>query len=104
MAPPEEAAAYFKTLQERICAGLEELDGGGRFLEDTWDRPGGGGGRSRVLVDGALFEKAGVNFSLVHGALPPEFAAQIPGEGREFHATGVSLVLHPRSPFVPTVH
>jgi coproporphyrinogen III oxidase len=98
-----EAATYFRDLQDRICVGLEKLDGN-KFREDSWDRPGGGGGRSRVLVDGGVFEKAGVNFSLVHGMMSPEFAAQVPGEGREFVASGVSLVLHPRNPMTPTVH
>jgi coproporphyrinogen III oxidase len=98
------AAAYFRDLQDRICAALAELDGQAAFREDAWERPGGGGGRSRVLADGGLFEKAGVNFSEVAGQLSEEFAAQIPGEGRDFTATGVSLVLHPRSPLVPTVH
>ena len=101
--PADEAAAYFRGLQSRIVAALEDLDGG-RFREDAWERPGGGGGRSRVLADGALFEKGGVNFSDVHGEMSEEFARQIPGEGRGFRATGVSLVLHPRSPLVPTVH
>jgi coproporphyrinogen III oxidase len=98
------AAEYFRELQDRICAGLEATDGGGRFREDAWDRPGGGGGRSRVLEGGALLEKAGVNFSLVHGELKPDFAATLPGDGLSFAATGVSLVLHPRSPRIPTVH
>src|SRR5947199_627341 len=99
----DRAAAYFRDLQDRIVAALEALDGG-RFREDAWQREGGGGGRTRVLADGAVFEKAGVNFSDVHGQLAEEFARQIPGEGRDFRATGVSLVLHPRSPMVPTVH
>jgi coproporphyrinogen III oxidase len=106
--PPAEhlqrAAALFRALQDGICAALEELDGRQRFREDTWERPGGGGGRSRVLADGAVFEKAGVNLSLVHGEMSEEFAAQVPGEGRRFAATGISLVLHPLSPLVPTVH
>jgi coproporphyrinogen III oxidase len=97
-------AAYFRDLQDRICRGLEDLDGPGRFREDLWQREGGGGGRTRVLADGGLFEKAGVNFSEVHGEMSEEFATQVPGEGRAFYATGVSLVLHPRSPMVPTVH
>lgn len=97
------AVACFRDLQERICAGLEQIDGR-RFREDAWQRPGGGGGRSRVLIDGGVFEKAGVNFSEVFGQMSPEFAAQIPGEGLDFVAAGVSLVLHPRNPFVPTVH
>jgi coproporphyrinogen III oxidase len=95
-------AAYFRELQDRICAALESLDGG-RFREDLWQREGGGGGRTRVLT-GGVFEKAGVNFSEVFGQFAEEFAAQIPGEGRDFTATGISLVLHPRNPFVPTVH
>ncbi len=99
----QQAANYFKELQDRICAGLSDIDGAS-FHEDSWEREGGGGGRSRVLADGNVFEKAGVNFSDVHGEFSEEFASQIPGEGRTFTATGVSLVLHPRNPFVPTVH
>ncbi len=64
------AANHFQELQDRICSALEALDGRARFREDSWTRPGGGGGRSRVIEDGALFEKAGVNFSDVHGELP----------------------------------
>ena len=100
----ERAAGLFSSLQEEICAGLEELDGAGRFTADRWQRPGGGGGLSRVLTGGRLFEKAGVNWSRVEGELPAEFAAQIPGSGTAFSAAGVSLVLHPGSPMVPTVH
>lgn len=105
--PFEEAdrpAEYFRGLQDRIVASLEELDGGGRFREDRWDREGGGGGRTRVLAEGNVFEKAGVNYSDVYGEMSEEFAKQVPGEGRAFRACGVSLVLHPRSPLVPTVH
>jgi coproporphyrinogen III oxidase len=104
MSPQDRAAAYFRDLQDRICAGLADVDGPTGFREDSWQRPGGGGGRSRVLENGGVFEKAGVNVSLVHGAMSPEFAAQVPGEGVDFVATGISLVLHPRNPFVPTVH
>ncbi len=100
----QRAASYFRDLQDRICAGLEGADGSARFREDEWTRPGGGGGRSRVIEGGAVFEKAGVNFSLVHGDFKPEMAAAMPGDGLKFVATGVSLVLHPRSPRVPTVH
>jgi coproporphyrinogen III oxidase len=99
----KDAVAFFRALQDQIVKGLETLDGQ-RFREDTWDRPGGGGGRSRVLADGALFEKAGVNFSDVFGTMRPELARGLPGDGAEFRATGISLVLHPRSPRVPTVH
>lgn len=97
------AAVYFRDLQDRLCGAFEALDGT-HFREDSWARPGGGGGRSRVLAEGNLFEKAGVNFSEVFGELAPEFAKQLPGDGLHFSATGVSLVLHPRSPHVPTVH
>jgi coproporphyrinogen III oxidase len=100
----DRAADLFSTLQSEICAGLEELDGAGRFTSDEWQRSGGGGGLSRVLTGGRLFEKAGVNWSRVEGELPTEFASQIPGQGSAFTATGVSLVLHPGSPMVPTVH
>src|SRR5437763_543033 len=100
----DRAAAWFRDLQDRICAALEQLDGSGRFREDLWQREGGGGGRTRVLAEGAVFEKAGVNFSEVHGEMSEEFAKQVPGEGRTFYATGISLVLHPRNPLVPTVH
>lgn len=98
------AAEYLRGLQDRICAGLERADGGAAFRQDAWDRPGGGGGRTRVIGDGAVFEKGGVNFSEVSGDFPPEFAKQLPGDGTRFTATGVSLVLHPKSPLVPTVH
>lgn len=98
------AVEYFRTLQDEICTGLAAVDGGATFREDTWERPGGGGGRTRVLENGAVFEKAGVNFSEVFGEMDPKFATQMPGEGNTFTATGVSLVLHPRSPHVPTVH
>jgi coproporphyrinogen III oxidase len=99
-----EVASYFQSLQKGITASLEEFDGQARFREDIWRRTEGGGGRSRVLSDGGVFEKAGVNFSEVHGQMSEEFAAQVPGEGRAFTATGISLVLHPRSPMIPTVH
>ncbi|MSP15826.1 MAG: oxygen-dependent coproporphyrinogen oxidase [Myxococcales bacterium] len=100
----DRAAAFFRELQQRITTALEELDGSARFLEDRWERGGGGGGFTRVLTGGALFEKAGVNFSDVAGDLAEDFARQLPGTGTRFRAVGVSLVLHPRSPMVPTVH
>ena len=95
---------YFRSLQDRICQALEDLDGSATFREDAWQRAGGGGGRTRVLAGGTVFEKGGVNFSDVHGDMSEEFARQIPGEGRSFTACGLSLVLHPASPMVPTVH
>ena len=96
--------AYFLGLQDRICAALEAADGSGRFQEDAWTRPGGGGGRTRVMAGGALFEKAGIGFSDVHGELRAEMARALPGEGLSFRAAGVSLIFHPRSPRIPTVH
>ncbi|HEY0512498.1 MAG TPA: oxygen-dependent coproporphyrinogen oxidase [Thermoanaerobaculia bacterium] len=98
--------AYLLGLQDRICAAVEAEDGGARFAEDSWERPGGGGGRSRVLADGAVFEQAGVGFSHVFGpGLPPSATAQRPDlAGRSFEAIGVSLVFHPRNPYVPTTH
>ncbi len=100
----QRAVEYFRDLQDRICAGLAAVDGKAAFREDSWDREGGGGGRSRVITDGGVFEKAGVNFSEVFGQMSPEFAKQLPGEGLDFSAAGVSLVLHPRNPKAPTVH
>jgi coproporphyrinogen III oxidase len=97
------AATFFQQLQDHICTALSEVDGQ-PFREDAWQREGGGGGRTRILADGGVFEKAGVNFSDVFGQFSEEFARQIPGEGRDFTATGISLVLHPRNPYVPTVH
>jgi coproporphyrinogen III oxidase len=99
----DRAATFFQDLQDRICDALASADGV-RFHEDTWQRPGGGGGRTRILTGGNIFEKAGVNFSDVHGEFRPEFAAAVPGSGSKFRATGISLVLHPHSPHVPTVH
>lgn len=98
------SGTYFRQLQDRICETLTHLDGVGLFREDRWEREGGGGGLTRVMQAGAVFEKGGVNFSDVWGQLPAEFAAHIPGEGRDFTATGISLVLHPRNPHVPSVH
>jgi len=97
---------YLLGLQDRICAALAAEDGGAEFREDAWERPGGGGGRSRVIADGAVLEKGGINFSHVHGeALPPSASAARPElAGRGFQAMGVSLVMHPRNPYVPTSH
>ncbi len=103
---PDAVKAWLLELQDRIVAELEAEDGGGRFIEDAWDRAEGGGGRSRVLADGDVFEKAGVNFSHVFGArLPPSASAHRPElAGRSFQAMGVSLVIHPHNPYVPTSH
>jgi coproporphyrinogen III oxidase len=103
-----QTAAYFEGLQGRICLALEQLErrGGGtaRFREDRWQHPSGGGGITRVLADGTVFEKAGVNFSQVGGSFTPELAATMPGTGTAFSAMGISVVIHPRNPHVPTAH
>jgi coproporphyrinogen III oxidase len=93
-------------LQNSICYGLEALDGEGCFAEESWQRLEGGGGRSRVMKEGRIFEQAGVNFSEVEGSnLPPSILSQRPeAEGQAWFATGTSMVLHPRNPYVPTVH
>lgn len=105
--PDKEAVKqYLLGLQDRICAGLETEDGGARFIEDSWERPQGGGGRSRVLTEGAVIEKGGVNFSHVFGDQMPASATAHRPElaGRSFEAMGVSLVIHPHNPYVPTSH
>ncbi len=83
---------------------LEAVDGGQTFREERWERPGGGGGRTRVLSGGAVVEKAGVNTSVVEGVLPEALRAELPGEGDAFFATGISLIVHPRNPHAPTTH
>ena len=102
---PGEVRSYLRALQERIVASLEALDGG-RFESDSWKRAEGGGGSTRILEGGALFERAGVGFSDVTGTkLPPSASAHRPEiAGGSWEAMGVSLVLHPRNPHVPTVH
>lgn len=96
--------AYFEDLQSRICRALEGLDGRARFGEDKWSYSGGGGGKTRILQGGAVFEKAGVNFSAIESVLPETMAAKLQIAASPFFATGVSLVLHPENPMVPIVH
>jgi len=100
----DRAAAFFLDLQDRITTALLAIDGSDHFREDAWTRPTGGGGRTRVFAGGAVFEKAGVAFSDVNGTLRPEMARSLPGTGDTFRATGVSLIFHPKSPRIPTVH
>jgi coproporphyrinogen III oxidase len=102
----EQVKAYLRTLQGRIVAEIEQLDGGAVFSHDSWKRPAGGGGLSCVLSDGAVFEKAGVGFSHVFGdTLPPSATKGRPElAGSGFQAVGVSLVIHPLNPYVPTTH
>lgn len=108
--PPSDSRARAKQfvldLQDEICQALERLDGKARFQEDNWERAAGGGGRSRVIRDGGVFEQGGVNFSEVWGdTLPPAILTQRPeAAGHGFYVTGTSMVLHPRNPYVPTVH
>lgn len=110
MLPPSDSrqrvADFMKHIQDSICAGLEVADGEGKFREDSWEREEGGGGRSRVMREGSVLEQGGVNFSEVWGTqLPPSIITQRPeAAGHGFFATGTSLVLHPRNPYVPTVH
>lgn len=99
----ERIAAWFQTLQDDICQQLEVADGGGRFLQDEWDRPGGGGGRARVIM-GKRIAKGGVNFSAVHGPLPERIARALQLQSADFFASGVSIVLHPVNPYVPIIH
>lgn len=97
---------FLKTLQDQICHSLEAADGTGKFVEDNWTRAEGGGGRTRVLTNGSVIEQGGVNFSTVSGdKLPPSATAHRPElAGRSWQACGVSLVIHPKNPFIPTSH
>ena len=97
---------FLRVLQTRICTAIEKVDGNAQFVDDAWTRSAGGGGVTRVLRDGAVFEQAGVNFSRVYGqSLPPSATAHRPElAGGSFVATGLSLVLHPRNPYAPTTH
>ncbi len=104
--PIDDIKAYFLALQDHICLQLEAEDGGAKFVEDAWQRPGGGGGRTRVITNGNVIEKGGVNFSHVYGEGLPASATNARPElaGRSFQAMGVSLVIHPSNPYVPTSH
>lgn len=101
---------YLKTLQATICNGLEIIDGATKFNHDNWQRPSGGGGQTRVIADGNVFEKGGVNFSAIDGEIPAFLQAEIKAHfphlptATQFLATGVSIVIHPQSPMVPIIH
>ena len=95
---------HIRSLQTKICEELEKIDGKAVFTTDVWERPGGGGGKTRVINNGNVFEKGGVNISIVHGELSPQASQQLQINGHSFFACGLSLVLHPLNPFVPTVH
>jgi coproporphyrinogen III oxidase len=95
---------WYRNLQDKICSDLETLDGGAVFHEDAWDRSKGGGGRSRVIENGKLIEKGGVNFSAVYGPTPEKILKALKLTTADFYATGVSIVLHPKNPWVPIIH
>lgn len=97
-------AERFQDIQDAICSDLEFFDGTGQFIEDHWHREGGGGGRTRVMRNGEVIEKGGVNFSEVHGSCSPALRQQMNTSAEDFYATGVSIVLHPHSPHVPIIH
>ncbi|WP_224484245.1 oxygen-dependent coproporphyrinogen oxidase [Robertkochia aurantiaca] len=100
----EQFYKYIQNLQNTITSSLEKIDGKAVFREDLWERPGGGGGRTRVIENGAVFEKGGVNISAVHGELPEAMQKYFGVENADFFACGLSLVIHPKNPHVPTVH
>ncbi|OJW18443.1 oxygen-dependent coproporphyrinogen oxidase [Mucilaginibacter sp. 44-25] len=100
----EEIAADYQQIQDEICAALEAADGSARFEQEVWERDGGGGGRTRVIQNGNIFEKGGVNFSAVHGQLPDTVKRALKVEQDDFFATGVSIVIHPNHPLVPIIH
>ena len=104
MTEKENWIAYIHDLQNRICSGIEEIEAGKKFVEDAWQRKEGGGGKTRVITDGKVFEKGGVNTSVVFGEVTDAMRSQLKIEGAKWFACGLSLVLHPLNPFVPTVH
>ena len=100
----KEIAGWFQNLQDQICDGLELADGVGTFSHDEWERPGGGGGKTRTIGDGKIIEKGGVNFSEVYGPTPDNILQALGFGKADFYATGVSIVIHPISPKVPIIH
>ncbi len=100
----EEISGWFKRLQKNICAQLEMLDGKSKFRQDLWKRKGGGGGRTRIIENGNIIEKGGVNFSEVYGVTSENLVNSQGMPDREFYATGISIVLHPACPMIPIIH
>lgn len=100
----KEFFAHISALQNTICNAFEEVDESALFKEDEWERPGGGGGKTRVISNGAVFEKGGVNISGVHGELPQQMVDYLKVSNNKFYACGISIVMHPTSPLIPTVH
>ncbi|OOG18972.1 coproporphyrinogen III oxidase [Sphingobacterium sp. CZ-UAM] len=104
MITKEAIALAYKEIQDEICQALERLDGSARFEEELWEREGGGGGRTRIIQNGNILEKGGVNFSAVHGKLPETIKKAFGVDEDDFFATGVSIVIHPNNPWVPIIH
>ncbi len=100
----EEFIEFIRSLQDEICKTLENLDGKAKFLEDHWKRPGGGGGRSKIISNGNIFEKGGVSTSVVYGKIPEMLKKSMNIDGNGFFSCGISLIIHPENPFVPTTH
>jgi coproporphyrinogen III oxidase len=99
-----EIEAFYRRFQADFCTGIEAVDGRARFGSDVWERPGGGGGDTRILAEGPRIEKAAVNFSAVWGDTPPALSEGMAAAGDRFYATGVSIIVHPRNPHAPTFH
>lgn len=104
MISKEQIAEKYKEIQDEISQALEALDGKAHFVEELWEREGGGGGRTRIIQHGNILEKGGVNFSAVHGKLPEQIKKAFGVDEDEFFATGVSIVIHPNNPWVPIIH
>jgi len=104
MITKEQIASGYQTIQDEICRALEQCDGAGKFEEELWERDGGGGGRTRILQNGNILERGGVNFSAVEGQLPAVMKKALGVEQDDFFATGVSIVIHPNHPMVPIIH
>ena len=104
MIAKEHISAAYQLIQDEICAALEEVDGNAKFEEEKWEREGGGGGRTRIIQNGNIFERGGVNFSAVHGQLPHSLKKALNVDQDDFFATGISIVIHPNHPMVPIIH
>lgn len=104
MISKEEVTDWFKELQDGICQQIEQTDQTGKFKEDLWNREEGGGGRTRIIQEGSIIEKGGVNFSAVHGNLADNISKALALPQSQFYATGVSIVMHPKNPMVPIIH
>lgn len=104
MITKEEIARQYQLIQDEITSALEKIDGSAKFQEELWEREGGGGGRTRLIQNGNIFEKGGVNFSAVHGDLPEAIKEAFKVDKENFFATGISIVIHPNHPWVPIIH